>query len=418
MPRTERGMCEHVGPCVRQHKTELRTPMYLYCERCITRSIGEYKSLFPEDSRLFYSVKANPQVWLLQHCVSQGVGMEVVSRGEWDLARSVTSEPGRVLVGGISKSKAFLQRVREQPPAAVIIESETEYRRLRESWPARNEIPLLLRVNPGVKMPGISMAGGTQFGLSIEQARRMATEISRARATGRLGLHFYFGTQRLRVSQVMETLGVIEDAIAAVQSAGRRLEIVALGLGLGVPYLEDDVELDTNVLREQLQGYWSKRLWRSFELWTEAGRALVARVGAFVAEVIDRKTLNGKTYIVLNGGLNVHNPGIGVGRLFSGHPRLSFVAERDGEGEETVDIVGNLCTSSDFYAHGVTVPPLSEGDVVIVQNAGAYTLTTGLWGFNSQGIANEAAITNEGDLHFLRPQIFQMERTGWDSRQE
>jgi len=34
------------------------------------------------------------------------------------------------------------------------------------------------------------------------------------------------------------------------------------------------------------------------------------------ARVTERKRLHGKTFVFLDGGLNVHNPGVGLGRFF------------------------------------------------------------------------------------------------------
>ncbi|MEN8220478.1 MAG: hypothetical protein ABFS56_29840 [Pseudomonadota bacterium] len=56
--------------------------------------------------------------------------------------------------------------------------------------------------------------------------------------------------------------------------------------------------------------------WSSIEIWAEAGRALVASAGYFVARVTDKKRLHEKTFVFLDGGLNVHNPGVGLGIFF------------------------------------------------------------------------------------------------------
>ncbi len=68
------------------HKNELPTPLYLYSASHLNDAVASYRMLFPQGARGFYSLKANPQPSLVQHMASLGIGVEVVSRGEWRLA--------------------------------------------------------------------------------------------------------------------------------------------------------------------------------------------------------------------------------------------------------------------------------------------------------------------------------------------
>ncbi len=123
-----------------------------------------------------------------------------------------------------------------------------------------------------------------------------------------------------------------------------------------------------------------------------------------ISRVTERKRLHGKTFIFLDGGLNVHNPGVGLGRFFRGSPKFSFFPTAPGQGRETVSIVGNLCTSADCFAQDIKAPRLEQGDLVIIKNAGAYCRTTALWGFNSQPLFQEAMLSPDGTLTMLEAQ--------------
>jgi diaminopimelate decarboxylase len=69
-----------------------------------------------------------------------------------------------------------------------------------------------------------------------------------------------------------------------------------------------------------------------------------------------------------------------------------------------VDFVGNLCSSADLIGQGVAAPKLNEGDLVVIPNSGAYTQTTGMWGFNSQRPFSEVLLDAGGVLRPLEPQ--------------
>lgn len=396
--------CDDVLQWIAEHRDELSTPFYLYSERRLNDSVASYRSLFPKNSKAFYSLKANPQPGLVRHFSSLGLGAEIASRGEWQLCALADVASPNILVGGVSKSEEFISALCSSNPAAIVLESETEWRRLNKVAPTSHKVLILLRINPGVSFGGLDMAGGTQFGLSPEQALLIARGCSKGAQVDFLGLHFYFGSQRLAVSSIIETLAAIEETMEVFRKANIRLKVVALGLGCGVPYLAKDPALDVSALREQLQLKWQNELWSSIEIWSEAGRALVASAGYFIARVTERKHLYNKIFIFLDGGLNVHNPGIGLGRFFRSNPQFYFITDNPGEIVETVNIVGNLCTSADCLGWDVAAPKLKEGDLVVIPNSGAYCLTTGLWGFNSQHLFAEGILTQNGSLTIFQPQ--------------
>lgn len=385
------------------HKARLPTPMYLYDERALRDSATEYRSLFPGNSRLFYSLKANPQPGLVRRLSSMGIGAEIAGGGELYACRTADVPPAQILAGGVSKSDGYTSEILNMDPAAIVIDSESEWYRLKRVLAGSQHPAILLRVNPGDSFGGLNMAGGTQFGLSVEQAIAVARECAGRRDCRFMGLHFYFGSQRLSVPPILEALSAVEDTIHSFSAAGVRPGVVDVGLGCGVPYLAKDPVLDVAALGSALASTWENDAWVGIEVWAEAGRALVARSGYFVARVIERKSLHGKTFIFLDGGLNVHNPGNGLGRFFRDRPNLHFVAGDAAGATEQIDLVGNLCTSADSFGQDITAPKLREGDLVVIPNSGAYCSTTALWGFNTQPPFSEGMLEN-GALSLLESQ--------------
>ena len=70
-------------------------------------------------------------------------------------------------------------------------------------------------------------------------------------------------------------------------------------------------------------------------------------------------------------------PETGQEPLYTSPGQCSFsLPERPEDGEkEIIDIAGNLCTSLDVMAEGITLPVAETGDIVAVTNAGSYGLT-------------------------------------------
>jgi diaminopimelate decarboxylase len=360
-------------------------------------------TLLPANSRIFYSLKANPQPEIAGFFHRLGIRPEIASEGELEMCLAGGVPSRDVLVGGVAKSGRYLERVCRQGCYAITIDSVGELERLKSVPAAAGKARFLLRVNPGIAIGGLDMGGDSQFGIGVEDAIEVARKQDFA-SHQLIGLHFYFGSQRLKPEPIVKTVSIITDVLRQFRVAGVPVGLVDLGLGCGVPYLEKDTELDVDLLREQLKPLWTDTVWEGVEVWTEAGRSLVARSGSFVSTVIERKQLNGRTYILLDGGLNVHNPGLGLGRFFKSNPRFQFALDGERPLTEKVEICGSLCTSADRLGNAVEAPSLKPGDLVVVPNSGAYCQTTALWGFNSQTPFFEAMLDTKGDLRLIEPQ--------------
>lgn len=389
---------------VKNHKDHLPTPLYLYSEAVLHEAVAAYRRLFPENARGFYALKANPQPALVRQFARLGIGGEITGQAEWEHCRAAGLEPASILAGGVVKSLPFLEMLCQAGPAAIVVESEAEWARLKQVKNHAGQTRILLRINPGVSFGGLNMAGGSQFGLSTEQALAIAHECQATPRLALLGLHFYFGSQRLEVDPIIQAVEVVEETIRTFLAAGVAIRVVDLGLGCGVPYLARDQALDEAALREQLHAHWQNPVWADVDIWFEAGRALVARSGYYLARVIDRKQLHGETFIFLDGGLNVHNPGVGLGGFLRRNPRFHFVTNQVFEREETINLVGNLCTTADTVGTNVAAPILCEDDLVIIPNAGAYCQTTAMWGFNSQPLFHEGLLAGDGCFTPFSPQ--------------
>jgi diaminopimelate decarboxylase len=390
--------------CIVQRKDELETPLYMYSAEQLDLAAEQLLTIFPERVRLFYSLKANPQPGIVTHFAKRSIRPEVASAGERQMCLQAGVAPDEILVGGVSKSSDYLADVCNSGCYTLVIDSLSEWNRLKTGISSGPQPKVILRIAPGVSLGGLDMAGSSQFGLSCEQAVRVAHDCNTNSRAIFKGLHFYFGSQRLTAEPILKTLKIVVETIKTFKLEGLEVPVVDVGLGCGVPYLEKDRALDYDSLREQIWSIWRDPVWDGVEIWSEAGRALVGQAGYYVSRVTEVKQLYGKTFVFLDGGINTHNPGIGLGRFLRSNPGFLFVTQAGSDTRIPVDIVGNLCTSADLIGQNVAAPELIEGDLVVIPNSGAYTQTTGLWGFNSQRPFSEMILEAGGVLTTLEPQ--------------
>jgi len=383
--------------------SDLPTPSYVYRKSALLEGARRLSGLLPASARVLFSLKANPQPAIAALLDRAGISPEVASEGEYAACLVAGIATNRIVVGGVAKSKDFLRRACVGRVAAITVDSIGELERLRAVDDSMPPARLLLRVNPGIAIGGLDMGGDSQFGLSIEQAM----DVVRSRDFGChefLGLHFYLGSQRLKVEPIVRSVTLVRDVLRRFVSERLVVPTVDVGLGCGVTYLERDSPLDYEDLGAGLRNIWRDPAWMGTQIWSEAGRALVGHAGWFVCRVLERKELNGKTFVLTDGGLNVHNPGVGLGRFLKGNPKFRFLQMTPDTRSETVDICGSLCTSADRLGNAVTAPRLSEGDLILIPNAGAYCHTTALWGFNSQPSFREAILDEKGSFDWVDSQ--------------
>ncbi|MGB7986624.1 MAG: diaminopimelate decarboxylase, partial [Terracidiphilus sp.] len=103
------------------------------------------------------------------------------------------------------------------------------------------------------------------------------------------------------------------------------------------------------------------------KLMMEPGRFLVAQAGALVARVLQVKRNGKKTFVITDAAMNdLIRPS-----LYQAHHEIVPVREREGK-PLTVDVVGPICESGDFFAHDRKLAPLEPGDLIAILDAGAY----------------------------------------------
>ena len=91
--------------------------------------------------------------------------------------------------------------------------------------------------------------------------------------------------------------------------------------------------------------------------------------GVLVTSVLYRKQNDGKRFLVVDAAMNdLIRPA-----LYGAHHEIVPVVQpRDLSRNETLDVVGPVCESGDFFARDRELPRVEEGDLLAILDAGAY----------------------------------------------
>jgi len=381
------------------------TPAFVYFAQRVDQRIAQLRQTLGQWFALSFAVKSNPNPALLGWLNGRIDHLDISSIGELRLAIGAGWAPDRLSYTGPGKREADLREAIEAGVGLLVLESLREAKFADAMARSLGKVqPVLVRIAPDTVPKGFGdqLAGKpTPFGIDLEEADEALDRIL-AHPNLRLeGLHIYSGTQCLKGAAIVENYRNFISIFETLCDAhGLSPSTLVFGAGLGVAYHDNDTPLDLTEIADgispDLDRFTGLPTFRESRLVLELGRFLVAEAGYFLTRVISIKQSRGKRIAICDGGMNNHLPACG---LFGMVMRRNYLMHKvgGGEGDETVDLVGPLCTTIDRLANSVALPHLDEGDLIAVHNSGAYGLTASPIHFISHDPPVELMI-GEGEL--------------------
>lgn len=365
-----------------QLASEYETPFFLLDAVQVRERVERVRNAFQGHARIYFAVKANPNLGLLRSIRDAVDGVDISSVGELEQVALAGYSMGCVSFAGPGKSSSELRMALQSCIGSISIESPRELREIvRLSREMGTQANIVVRVNPKqtIKEYGIKMGGRPiQFGIDEEDFDSVAEIIRAEQDVLKLkGIHAYVGSQCFDptgiVSHVEGTIQLVREIEAAT---GLFCRTVNFGGGFGVSHSEPERELDVEALGQAI----APRL-RDFaagatrEIIFELGRYLAADAGIYLTRVVGTKQSRGKTYIVTDGGLHHHLAAagmFGVG-LRSNYPLRNLT--RLNAPKIVCNIAGPSCNSTDLLGVNVELASPQEGDLLCLSKSGAYALT-------------------------------------------
>lgn len=354
------------GPSLCELADRYRTPLYVYDLDAVAERVAHLVEHLPRaPARAFYACKANSHPAILRLMKELGVGVECASPFEAeraldcghrpeDVLLSATNARAEQLAGGLSRG------------VHVALGSRADVLRVAALVPGGE---ILLRVNPGVgdghHAHVVTGGAHSKFGIPV---RELPDALSEAAAAGLrvVGLHAHIGSGIVDPAPLLAAAQVLFRAAAAHES----IQLLDLGGGFGVSYREGDGEIDLARWRdgvEELRAEFESRTGRGLALWVEPGRYLVAPCGWLVAEVVGRKESERLVFIGLDTGMgHFLRPA-----LYGAYHRIANLTAPAAP-EECVEIVGNVCETTDVFASNRPLPRTEAGHRLAILDAGAY----------------------------------------------
>jgi diaminopimelate decarboxylase len=362
------------------------SPLYVYDLDEAERQAKALFELLPNSAQVLYSVKANPVPEVCAALRGAGCRVEIASPLELDVVREAGHRPDQILCSGPGKTASLVREMLLAGVTHFSCDSWYDLERLAGvAAETKKPAKALLRLQISGAPSGSVGVGAMQSHFGADPAELInggADRLSKLCGAELAGIHIYSGGQ---IQSADKLAGTFEHAIhiaEEIAATGVPLRILDVGGGFPWPFGTSEAPIDISALREKLQAVNAQRkLTADADLWFESGRYLVASSGTLLSTVLDVKTWNNKTYIILDTGM-IHLGGMaGLGRIYRAVASIESLSERDGAPLRSVDVVGPTDYALDYVTRDASVAPLKPGDVVAIPNVGAYGLTASLVAF-------------------------------------
>lgn len=373
------------------------TPFYVYSARTLRRHYRVFDEAFAgTDHLVCYAMKALSNLSILKLFASMGAGFDIVSVGELMRCLRVGADPRKIVFSGVGKTDEEIAAALEAGILMINVESRPELHRVAAvAGKMKRRAPVSLRVNPDLDPgthPHISTGHrDSKFGVPLSQVEDYYAEARTLANLEIVGLSTHIGSQITEMAPFAEAGRKVASIVGRLRAEGIALKYLDLGGGLGIPYQErlpPPSEYAAAILKP-IAGLGLKII-------TEPGRVMVGNAGVLVTRVLYNKETDVKRFVVIDGAMNDLIRPV----LYEAYHEIVAVDRRKPGKTVTVDVVGPVCESGDFFAREREMPLPQPGELLAVMSAGAYGFVMAS-NYNSRPRAPEILVDG-GDVHLIR----------------
>ena len=382
------------GMDVRDLAAEFGTPLFACDEADFRQRCGEFREAFGAGAAVFYAAKAFCCRGVLRWASEEGLGVDVCTGGELEVALQAVVDPAMITLHGSNKLLVELARALETGVGHIVVDSFEEIARLAHltepavgppaaaSTAAPAPRPrVLVRVTTGVEAHThefVATAHDDQkfgFSLSSGDADEAVRRILACPTLELAGLHSHIG------SQIFDTAGfevaarrVLDLAVRIRDEHGVEVAELDLGGGWGIAYTPDDDPADVKLIAQNLNEILRSQTAAAGlavpRLTVEPGRAIAGPGTVTLYEVGTVKDVDGlRTYVSVDGGMSDN-----IRTALYDAEYTCVLASRESAAPPMLSrIVGRHCESGDIVVRDTYLPAdLVPGDLVAVAATGAY----------------------------------------------
>ncbi|MEM9242821.1 MAG: PLP-dependent decarboxylase [Pseudomonadota bacterium] len=348
--------------------------------------------------KLWYALKANPLSRVI-HTVNQaGLNFDVSSVGELKQVLTQGIDPQCILYTGPAKTLKQLRYFLQMGVRFFVVESPQQLRDLNSEAIAQQIacVQVLLRVQLTWETTDKNILGGcavSAFGLESAEWKKLC--LADYPAINVTGIHCFQWGNIISTEKLLKIWQhIATQANQLAKCMAFTLKVIDLGGGLGIPYDQQTEPLSYQQINDCLMTL--KQQYTNIEFWLELGRYAIGPFGLYATTVVDRKKMQHKNLLILQGGINHILRPVLTGEAFP----CELLRQSNVE-QQSFQCHGPLCTSLDKVSEVHLPGDIAIGDWLLFKQVGAYGFTESMPWFLCHDLAGEVVCEN-GEVTIIR----------------
>ncbi|MDE0780172.1 MAG: diaminopimelate decarboxylase [Alphaproteobacteria bacterium] len=349
------------------------TPVYVYSAGELTESYTRFSSALATaglNARVCFAMKANSNIAVIRTLSDLGAGADVVSGGELERALAAGVSGSAIVFSGVGKTPGEMRQAISASIGQFNVESVPELEML--SYVATSmgaNVDIAIRVNPDVDAnTHHKISTGRQedkFGVDIARAGEIYARAATLPGIAPVSVAVHIGSQLTDIAPFRAAFARVAELVTELRAAGHNIHKLDLGGGLGIDYgghtpppVEDYAALVSETVGDL-----------GCELIFEPGRYLAGPAGVLITQVIYVKEAEVRRFAIVDAAMNdLIRPALydAIHRIETVRRPVTDTLIHDW------DVVGPVCEAGDTFAKGCPLPPLAEGELLVMRDAGAY----------------------------------------------
>ena len=220
---------------------KFETPIFCYSEKKINENINNFKNNFKSFSPIIcFSTKSNSNLEILKQIKRNGLGADVVSKGELMIALKAGINPKKIVFSGVGKTRSELVYAIENKILLINCESKSEILEIENIAKLKNKkVDIGIRLNPNTDAKTLKQISTgkkeNKFGVNEKTFIQISEYVRSSKFLNLKCLSVHIGSQILDYKPYKKMINVIEKLIKKINF---NFEYIDLGGGMGIDYNE------------------------------------------------------------------------------------------------------------------------------------------------------------------------------------
>lgn len=358
---------------LRDLANDVGTPFYCYSTATLERHYHVFEEAFAGlDHMICYAMKSNSNQAVVKTLTDLGAGLDVVSEGELRRALALGIPGRRIVFSGIGKTAREMALGLKEGIGCFNIESEPELELLSAvASRVGSRATVSFRINPdvdaGTHEKITTGKAENKFGIPFRRALPLYAKAASLPGIDVAGVDMHIGSQVTTLEPFEKAYALLAELVVRLRAEGHDIRHVDLGGGLGIPYREGEADPPL----PQAYATIARRIFGNLgvKVIAEPGRMITGNAGILVTRAIYVKEGDERTFLIVDAAMNdLVRPTL----YEAWHDIVPVLEPAPGAPRASVDVVGPVCESGDYFARRRDMPPVAPGDLVALMTAGAY----------------------------------------------